>query len=88
MSKVPFSLIDLIRDDDFITWVRRPTEESNRKWADYLSVFPQQAGTLEQARMYINLIAEDTGRDLPTLSQSKKMWQKVKNTIQSENSQN
>ncbi len=83
-----YSLIDLIRDEDFITWVRRPTPEHSESWGKYLEKFPGQAPTLELARNYINLIAEDTGRDIPTMKQSRKMWEEVKNTIKSENSEN
>lgn len=83
-----YSLIDLIRDEDFITWVRRPTPGHSGRWEKYLEKFPGQASTLELARNYINLIAEDTGRDIPTMKQSRKMWEEVKNTIKSENSEN
>lgn len=88
MSQKPFSLLDLIRHDEFITWVRRPTPDSDRKWEGYIAAFPNQKETIEQAKGYINVIAEDTGRDLPTHSQSQKMWQKVKSTIDSENAHN
>ncbi len=83
-----YSLIDLIRDEDFITWVRRPTPEHTERWEKYLKKFPGQASTLELARSYVNLIAEDTGRDIPAMKRSRKMWQEVKNTIKSENSDN
>ncbi len=83
-----YSLIDLIRDEDFITWVRRPAPGYSGRWEKYLEKFPGQASTLELARNYINLIAEDTGRDIPTMKQSRKMWEEVKNTIKSENSEN
>ncbi len=88
MKSDVYSLIDLIRDEDFITWVRRPTPELSAGWKKYLERFPGQASTLELARSYVNLIAEDTGRDIPTMKQSRKMWQEVKNTIKSENSEN
>lgn len=88
MSHPPYPLLDLIRDDDFITWVRKPNPESNAFWQRYLESYPRQKATVELARQYINLIAEDTGRDLPTMKQRKKMWEEVKNTIRSENSDN
>jgi transmembrane sensor len=88
MNEAPLSLPELLRDDEFIRWTRQPTPELDQKWENYLVQFPKQAATLEQAKSYIHLIAEDTGRDLPTLRQSKKMWQEVQHTIQSENSKN
>lgn len=88
MSETPYSLTDLIRDDNFITWVRKPNPEQIARWENYLRRFPEQKQTIELAAGYVNLIAEDTGRDLPTLSRSKKMWKKVKETIDSENSNN
>ncbi len=88
MNSGGYSLTDLIRDESFITWVRRPTPELSGRWEKYLEKFPGQASTLELARSYVNLIAEDTGRDIPTMKQSSKMWQEVKNTIKSENSEN
>lgn len=88
MNETPYSLTDLIRDDDFITWVRRPSPAQAARWEDYLKKFPTQEETVRLARGYVNLIAEDTGRDLPTMARSGKMWDRVKKTIDSENSQN
>ena len=88
MNKAPYSLIELIRDDDFITWVRRPSPQSQARWEEYLREFPSQQKTIELAKSYIHLIAEDTGRDVPTMKQREKIWGNVKNTIKSENSEN
>lgn len=88
MHKSPLALTDLIRDNDFITWVRRPTPELHLYWARYLEKFPDQKETILQARGYVNLIAEDTGRDLPTLARSQKIWKNVNDIMNSENSKN
>lgn len=88
MDSKPYSLLDLIRNDNFITWVRRPSPQSDENWKEYLIKFPEQKATIELAKGYIDVIAEDTGRDVPTHARSHQIWQNVKNKIDSENAQN
>jgi transmembrane sensor len=77
MKHDPNSLTELIRNDDFVSWVRNPTPENDRKWQDFLIRFPKKKKTVEAARGYVILIAQDTGKHLPTEEQSLKMMQTV-----------
>lgn len=81
MRNDPYILTELIRNDDFIRWVRNPTEESTSRWEEIIKSFPRKKGVFESARNYVNIIADDTGKHLPTVNQSEKMWQAVKNGI-------
>jgi len=81
MKPDSYSLIDLIRDEDFISWVRAPDPESDARWQQFLAHYPGKREMVNMARDYVNLIAEDTGRDLPTTGQSRKMWENVQENI-------
>ena len=73
----PFSLTGLIRNDEFISWVLHPDAKSNLRWAAFLKQYPGKKKTVESAREYIILLAEDTGRSRPSKEQSDKMWKIV-----------
>lgn len=77
MKHDPYSLTELIRNDDFVSWVRSPTPENNRKWQDFMERYPKKRKTVEAARGYVILIATDTGKNLPTEAQTLKMKQLV-----------
>lgn len=85
MKNDPYLLTELIRNDDFIRWVRNPTEDSNRRWEEIISALPRKKAVFESARQYVNIIADDTGKHLPTVNQSEKMWQAVKDGIRNKN---
>ncbi len=84
MKSDSYSLIDLIRDEDFISWVRNPDPLNEARWQQFLREHPEKRKTVEMAREYVNLIAEDTGRDVPTKDQSEKIWSNVRKTISSD----
>ncbi len=81
MKQIPYTLTELIQSDDFITWVLHPDETSNRRWEEYLAVFPEKRETVETAKGYVILLAEDTGRHKPTPEQSDRMRQVVESYI-------
>ncbi|REA61308.1 FecR family protein [Dyadobacter luteus] len=72
-----YSLTELIRNDDFIAWVRHPDEASEARWQEFLKNNPEKRSVVEDARGYVNLVAEDTGKHKPTTEQSRKMWSVV-----------
>lgn len=81
---VPYTLTELIQNDDFIAWVLHPDESSNRRWQEYLTTFPGKMETVEDAKGYVILLAEDTGRHKPTPEQSDRMRQVVESYIHQE----
>jgi transmembrane sensor len=74
MKHDPYSLTELIRNEEFIAWVMHPDELSDRKWQLFLEKNPGKQSTLDSAREYVILLAKDTGRDQPTQKQSDRMW--------------
>jgi len=81
----PYSLTELIRNDDFIAWVRHPDPESEARWQQFLLEFPEKRKVVEDARGYVNLLAEDTGKNKPTIEQTNKMWRAVESHLHEEN---
>jgi transmembrane sensor len=81
MKYIPYSLTDLIRHDAFIAWVLSPDSESDAYWKGFLEQYPEKAKTVESAREYIFLLAEDTGRNRPSEAQSSKMWKVVEDSM-------
>jgi len=77
VKKTPYTLTKLIQNNEFINWVLHPDENSNRHWEKYISVFPKEKDTVENAKGYIILLAENTGRHKPTAEQSNRMRQVV-----------
>ena len=80
----PYSLTELIRNDDFIDWVLQPNEERETFWQAFLKEHPEKAGTMASAKEYILLLAEDTGKNMPSRGQSESMWKEVQNRIEVE----
>lgn len=81
MQNTPYTLTELIQLDEFIAWVLRPDEISNAKWQKYLEQFPNNTLVVDNAKGYVILLAEDTGRHKPTPAQSEKMWKQVESQI-------
>ncbi len=84
MNKTPYTLTELIQNDDFIAWVLHPDEINNRRWQEYLHAFPEKIETVEDAKGYVILLAEDTGRHKPTPEQSDRMRQVVESYVHQE----
>jgi transmembrane sensor len=84
MKHDPYSLTELIRNDDFIAWVMHPDALSDRRWQLFLDKHPGKRQTLESAREYVILLAKDTGRDQPAKSQSERMWSAVESRMHEE----
>ncbi len=82
MQNSPYTLTELIQNDSFIAWVLHPDELSDRKWQNYLAQFPHKKQVVEDARGYVILLAEDTGRQVPKPEQSARMWKNVAAGIQ------
>lgn len=81
----PYTLTELIRNDDFISWVRHPDAESEARWQQFLLEYPEKRKVVEDARGYVNLLAEDTGKSKPTIEQTNKMWRVVESHLHEEN---
>jgi transmembrane sensor len=81
MKHDPYSLTELIRNDDFIAWVMHPDALSDRRWQLFLEKHPAKRQTVESAREYVILLAKDTGRDQPTQNQSDRMWSAVESRM-------
>ena len=81
----PYSLTELIRNDEFIAWVRHPDSASEAQWRQFLADFPEKRKVVEDARGYVDLLAEDTGKHRPTIEQSTKMWRVVESQLHAEN---
>lgn len=77
MKHDPHSLTSLIRDDEFIDWVLKPDSVKDEKWQRFLDKYPSKFKTVQSARDYVLILARDTGRHMPTVEQSKKMWEMV-----------
>jgi transmembrane sensor len=87
MKYDPYSLTELIRNDDFIAWVRHPDEASEARWQEFLRNNPEKRSVVEDARGYVNLVAEDTGKHKPTEEQSRKMWSVVESRMAEESAE-
>ncbi|TDE16761.1 FecR family protein [Dyadobacter psychrotolerans] len=85
MKFAPYTLTELIRNDDFISWVRHPDAESEARWQQFLLEYPEKTKVVEDARGYVNLLAEDTGKSKPTIEQTNKMWRVVESHLHEEN---
>jgi transmembrane sensor len=81
MKHDPYSLTELIRNNEFIAWVLHPSATSDGRWKQFLEERPDKIRTLESAREYVLLLAKDTGRHMPTSKQSDKMWRAVESHI-------
>jgi transmembrane sensor len=77
MKHDPFSLTELIRNDDFIAWVLHPDAVNDLHWRQFLEANPRKRETVESAREYVIVLAVDTGRHMPSINQSAKMWEAV-----------
>jgi len=84
MKHDPYSLTELIRNDDFIAWVRQPDEMNDARWRQFLLKHPKKKQTVESARRYIIFMGEDTGKAQPTSEQSEKMWKAVEKHLRGE----
>jgi transmembrane sensor len=84
MKHDPYSLTELIRNDDFIAWVRQPNEKNNAHWRQFLEENPGKRQTVESARNYVILMGEDTGKNQPSREQSNKMWSAVESHLRRE----
>ena len=87
MNRTPYTLTELIQNDDFIAWVLHPDEISDRHWQAYVAAFPEKKQTVEDAKGYVILLAEDTGRHNPTPEQSDRMRQVVQSSIHQDEEQ-
>ncbi len=87
MKYDPYSLTELIRNDDFIAWVLHPDEELDARWNVFLHDNPEKKNTVESAREYVILLARDTGRHMPTPQQSDKMRRMVEEHMRREDGQ-
>jgi transmembrane sensor len=47
MKHEEFSLTELIRDDEFIQWVKSPDAESNAYWSEMITRFPEKKKVIE-----------------------------------------
>lgn len=81
MNHEDFSLTELIRDDEFIEWVKSPSVETDAYWSDIIRRHPEKGKLIEMAKQYVLLIATDTGKHKPSEAQSLKMWESVKEGI-------
>jgi transmembrane sensor len=86
MKHDPYSLTELIRNDDFISWVMHPDALSESRWQLFLEKYPEKKRTVEAAREYVILLAKDTGRQEPSKTQSDRMWSIVESSMHSEGS--
>jgi transmembrane sensor len=84
MKHDAYSLTELIRNDDFISWVLHPDTESDIQWQLFLKNYPEKRKTVESAREYVILLAKDTGKNIPEPKQSEKMWRMVESSMQEE----
>lgn len=80
----PYTLTELIQHDDFIAWVLHPNETNEARWNKFLRDFPQKKMIVDQARNYVILLAEDTGRAKPSTQQRNKMWGAVEDFMNQE----
>lgn len=87
MKHDPYSLTELIRNEEFIAWVMHPDELSDRKWRAFLEKHPGKRKTVESAREYVILLAKDTGRHQPSQKQSDRMWSVVESHMHEEEAQ-
>ena len=81
VKQVPYTLTELIQNDDFIAWVLHPDKSSYQRWQGYMAAFPEKKETVEDAKGYVILLAEDTGRHKPTPEQSDRMRQVVESYV-------
>jgi ferric-dicitrate binding protein FerR (iron transport regulator) len=50
-----YSTEDFLADDFFIQWLKDPDEEHEKFWNEYIKRFPEQAGSIEQAKFIVSM---------------------------------
>ncbi|MDW7694121.1 FecR domain-containing protein [Flammeovirgaceae bacterium SG7u.111] len=60
MKKRLHTLNDLILDQQFIDWVKRPTPESDRYWNDWIAQYPESVPTITKAKLLVSELDEKT----------------------------
>lgn len=87
MKHDPYSLTELIRNDDFIAWVRFPDAGNEKRWQQFLTEYPEKSGVVAAAKGYVILLGENTGGNRPTTEQTDKIWRVVESHLHIENTQ-
>lgn len=77
-----YTITELLRNEEFISWVLNPAAVEDRRWEEAMERSTAAKRTIEAARGYVIVIAEDTGKNLPTPKQSQKMWDVVKSQLE------
>ncbi|GAB4040006.1 FecR family protein [Spirosoma jeollabukense] len=84
MKQASFSLVDFLEDPDFIAWVKHPDENQDAYWQQFLMAYPDKQPVVDTARQYVLVLAEQTGKNLPSAAQSQSMRQTIQTRIQEE----
>ena len=87
MKQAAYVLTDFLEDPDFIRWVKHPDETQDAYWQQFLEAHPDKKPSVEMARQYILIFAEQTGQQQPTAAQSEMMRQYIQKHIREENNE-
>lgn len=84
MKQASFSLVDFLEDPDFIAWVKRPDENQDAYWQQFLMTYPDKKPVIETARQYVLVLAEQTSQNLPSAAQSQSMRETIRKQVREE----
>lgn len=59
-----YQVVDFIKDDFFVEWIKNPNTESNSFWQEYIAANTDQIQTIKQAREFITSISYDDHQPL------------------------
>jgi len=54
-----YQVVDFIKDDFFVEWIKNPSTQSNNFWQAYIAANPDQIQSIKQARAFITSISYD-----------------------------
>lgn len=81
---VNYQLEDFITDDDFIQWVKYPTEESDVFWQAFIENEPAQAAIIHKARYAIQQLALVAKQNSPT-DEIPVIWTDIEGDLNNQN---
>jgi len=59
MKYKDYRVVDFIKDDFFVEWVKNPNAQSNNFWQEYTNSNPEQIRQIQEAKGFINSIEYD-----------------------------
>lgn len=79
-----YTIENFISDDDFIRWVKYPTEESDFFWRSFIEVEPHKLIAIQQARLAVQQLIIATKKNAP-VDEVSKIWTEINEDLKEKN---